>query len=89
MNLTQAAAADIKAGDRVDLLSALEWLRKNADGPIDGIGLAIDLASFDYATVTSTSVERHSHTGVQVSVIRNSIYDIAVPADLPIDRVAD
>ncbi|MFZ2527657.1 MAG: hypothetical protein WAX14_08390 [Rhodococcus sp. (in: high G+C Gram-positive bacteria)] len=87
MNTTPIRAENLTVGDTIDLSPALDWLRNHADGPVDAIAIAIDLASCDYAVVTALDVERHSRTGEPVVVISNTIVDIAVPAALEFNRI--
>ncbi|MFZ2176588.1 MAG: hypothetical protein WAW17_21615 [Rhodococcus sp. (in: high G+C Gram-positive bacteria)] len=89
MRVTRTPAADLAVDDTIDLNPPLTWLRENADGPVDGITLAIDIAAFDYATITAIDNKGHDVTGEPVVVIRNTIYDIAVPAALAIPRITD
>lgn len=87
MRATPTPAADLRVDDIIDLESALVWLRSHADGPIDGLPLAVGLAGCDFATITAREDETHCRTGEPVAVIRNTIYDIAIPATLPILRI--
>jgi hypothetical protein len=88
MRTTPTPAADITEGDLIDLTPALDWLRVHADGPTDGIDTAASMASYEYATITEVTNEKHSVTGEPVIVLHNTVYDVAVPAALSITRVS-
>ncbi|MDE8649065.1 hypothetical protein PXH69_29245 [Rhodococcus qingshengii] len=71
--------------------SPLAYSRENfavADGIVfDEFAVARDIAAIDYATIYELERTEHSVTGEPVVIIRNSIYDLAVPATLPIPRI--
>lgn len=75
--------------ESIVLDSPLAYARENLAGGvvIDEFAIARDIAAIDYATIYELERTEHAITGEPVVIIRNSIYDLAVPAALPIFRI--
>lgn len=80
-------------GETIALATPLACVRENvadiSEGPLDELAVALDIALFNFAHVTGIETGTHSGTGGAVVAIRNSIYDLVLPASFCLPRITN